>query len=458
MSLTLKSRNGKRFSQLNVRAKFNNSTVSSNVTVTYLEAFKKRIGFRTLIENSLTYRKHHNAIFSATDTIDFMINAAILGYSRFTHMDVLRHDGVFSETMNFKVPSEKVCRDLLLDMPAETANELRQLNKKLLELQAVQEGPREVTLNIDDTVVTVFGHQEGSAIGYNPRYKGRPSYKEKLCIVANTDEVLNVTLESGSSHLNNNFMDFYKSCLDILPKNWYVKRIRVDKAVFDQKNLKEWEDSQVEYVVKVRMNQSVKKIIDYVNQHPAYYPWTEIDRTFSVTEITVPLPAWDRARRFVLIRKKLPREIDGQLTLDADFLFRYEYQAIVTSIDYLSPVEIFNEYNQRCDVENKIDELKDGFAFDQNSQQNRKCNELFLLIKMIACNLHNWFKRSMMPEDVQHHEISTFRRIFYGVPGNLLGKGKYRHISFAPNTFLERIINHIRHRLKAFRLRAAIVA
>jgi hypothetical protein len=109
-------------------------------------------------------------------------------------------------------------------MPAETASELRQLNKKLLELQAAQEGPREVTLNIDDTVATVFGHQEGSTIGYNPRYKGRPSYKEKLCIIANTNEVLNVTLESGSSHLNNNFMDFYKSCLDILPKNWYVSR------------------------------------------------------------------------------------------------------------------------------------------------------------------------------------------------------------------------------------------
>jgi hypothetical protein len=203
------------------------------------------------------------------------------------------------------------------------------------------------------------------------------------------------------------------------------------------------------------MNQSVTKIIDYVNQHPFDYPWTKIDRTFSVTEITVPLPAWVRARRFVLIRKKLPREIDDQLTLDAD-LFWYEYQAIVTSIDYLSPAEIFNEYNQRCDVENKIDELRDGFAFDQNSQQNKKCNELFLLIKMIACNLHNWFKRSMMPDDVQHHKISTFRRIFYGVPGNLLGKGKYRHISFAPNTFLERIINHIRHRLKVFRLRTVI--
>ncbi len=68
----------------------------------------------------------------------------------------------------------------------------------------------------------------------------------------------------------------------------------------------------------------------------------------------------------------------------------YEYQAIVTNIDYLTPEQIFfHEYNQRCNIENKIDELKEGFYFDQNSQTNKKCNELFLLIKkMIAYNLN----------------------------------------------------------------------
>ena len=117
----------------------------------------------------------------------------------------------------------------------------------------------------------------------------------------------------------------------------------------------------------------------------------------------------------------------------------------------MTAAEIFHEYNQRCDVENHIDELKEGFAFDQNSQRNKKCNELFLLLKMIAYNLHNWFKRSILPEEVRHHEISTLRRIFYGVPGNLAGSGRYRHISFAPDSLLERMINHIRHRLNVFR-------
>jgi len=62
----------------------------------------------------------------------------------------------------------------------------------------------------------------------------------------------------------------------------------------------------------------------------------------------------------------------------------------------MTPTEIFYEYNQRCDIENKIDELKEGFAFSKNSQRNKLCNEIFLLIKMIAYNLHNWFKQAIL--------------------------------------------------------------
>lgn len=121
----------------------------------------------------------------------------------------------------------------------------------------------------------------------------------------------------------------------------------------------------------------------------------------------------------------------------------YNYEVIVTNIDYLTPEEIFHEYNQRCDVENKIDEVKEGFAFCENSMINHKANELYLLIKMIAFNISNWFKQAVMPEDVRHHEISTLRRIFFRVSGNICGNGDYRHISFAQNDKLKRIIEFI---------------
>jgi len=62
----------------------------------------------------------------------------------------------------------------------------------------------------------------------------------------------------------------------------------------------------------------------------------------------------------------------------------------------LTAEEVFFDYNQRCDIENKIDELKEGFAFDQNSRRNRDANEMFLLIKMNSLNLHNLFKKTKL--------------------------------------------------------------
>jgi len=236
MSLALNHQKRNSFSKLNPKASFDNDTVSGNLNITYFQAFLEKIGLPEILADCITYEKHHNSIFTTTDIINFMVNATVLGYSRFTHMDLLRIDKVFCDIMDGKVPSEKVCRDLLLDLPKRTTTQIRRANKKVLELQASIEGPREVMLNFDDTVATVFGHQEGSGIGYNPRYKGRPSFKEKIGIIAGTDEVLNVTLENGRNHLNQGFIRFYQYCKLILPKDWIIKRVRVDRGGFDQDN------------------------------------------------------------------------------------------------------------------------------------------------------------------------------------------------------------------------------
>lgn len=48
--------NRKKINRLFAKAKFNNETVSSNVTFTYIEAFKNIIGFSDLIKDTITYK------------------------------------------------------------------------------------------------------------------------------------------------------------------------------------------------------------------------------------------------------------------------------------------------------------------------------------------------------------------------------------------------------------------
>ncbi|MDW7657292.1 MAG: IS1380 family transposase [Bacillota bacterium] len=430
-------------------AKFDNTTVTGYASLGYLENFKQKIGFRQLLESGISYNKYHNARFTTADTLKFMVDATIQGFSRFNHMDELRRDNAYLK-LKGQDPSEKVCRDLLLNLPARTASELRLLNKQLLARKAQSEGCRSVVLNIDDTVCTVYGDQEGAGVGYNPKKNGRQSFKEKVGILASTNEVINLTLENGKHHTNFELEAFIHKCRLLLPEQWHLTRVRIGCGGFDIDNLSYLDEKDLEFVIKCKKYAGIWTIIRTVNSKPHLYPWTAIVEMFSVNEIQAKLPKWEKTYRFVLVRKPVPAKNDKQIKMAG--VDPYEYQVIVTNIDNLTAEEIFHEYNQRCDIENKIDELKDGFAFDQNSQRNKKCNELFLLMKMLAYNIHNWFKSAILPEGWIHYEIQTIRRKFYHLAANICGQGRYRHIRYACDQVIAAMITVVIDRLRRFQL------
>jgi len=448
------------FNQTNLPVSFTDKAISNNVTFTYLADFKKSIGFNQLMADSMNeYEKlkASNSLFSVNSILNFMIDAVILGYTRFSHMEQLRQDNAYTAIIGKDAPSEKVCRDLLKLLPEDASTKLRELNKNLLNLQASNQAIREIMLDFDDTVVTVFGEQEVANIGYNPKYHGRPSFKEKVGLISGSKELVDLTLEEGSHHSNHAFLDFFKKCEETLPNRWLLKRIRCDRGFFDQDNFAYFEEKGYEYVVKAKMTKNVQKIVKYITEHPSEYLWMAADqggKVFHTTDITLPLPTWDKARRFVIIRKTLPTQVEGQIVFDE---CRYEYQAIVTNVDYMTSTEIFHDYNQRCTVETSIDELKTGFAFSENSQLNYKCNEIFMLLKMIAYNLHNWFKLQILPEELRTHRINTLRRILYRTAGIISGNGWYRHITFQTNPWLKRIVGSIQQALYQFQLQTESV-
>lgn len=434
-------------------AKFDNETVTKHASVYYMEAFKKKIHLRPIMENYFTYEKHHNSTFPTVDTLEFMIDASIQGYSRFSHMEELRKDNGYIK-LKSKAPSEKVCRDLLCQLDSRSRSEARMVNKAILSAKAKTEGSRDVSLNIDDTVCTVYGDQEGAGIGYNPSKKGRKSFKEKVGILDTTNELIDSTLEDGKHHTNYQLENFMRKCRLLLPDQWTLKRVRIDCGGFDIKNLTYLDENNMEFLIKCKKYAGIWTIIQTINNKPHLYPWTTVDDMFSVNEIHGLLPNWEKNFRFVVIRKPAKVKDEKQIAMDIPEI-KYDYQVIVTNIEYLTTEEIFHDYNKRCDVENKIDELKEGFAFDQNSRRNKDANEMFLLLKMIAYNLHNWFKTAILPEELSHCEIKTLRRKFYNLAANICGNGRYEHIRYARDEAVEMLITAVIDRLQRFKLSVA---
>lgn len=436
----------RRLRRFNLQVEFDNKSVTAFGNFHTIETFKQAIGVSSIIKDHFSLSKAPNSIYKAEEVLESLIDCCCLGLSRFEHMEALRYDPGYKDLKGIWVfPSEKVFRDLfkLLSSEADThIVELITINQRLIELKSQWEGPKEVTVDYDDTVVTLHGNQQGGEVGYNPRYHGRPSFKVKVSFIDGSSELLSLNLYGGKTHSNGGFLDFFKTTERMLPPNYVLKSVRLDKGFFDQDNFEYFEDQCLEYVCKVPLKENLRNAIELIPEEE----WETKDEYVSLTSRKFVLPSWRKPRRFVIRRMKIEKET-GQLTLPSCEFYRYE--VVVTNMEG-SPQEVMDFYDKRATVENKIDEIKDGFAVEEASQHERARNHAFMLIKAIAYNLMNWFRQAILPEHKSTCEIKTIRREIINVPGNILGAGRYHRIRLAANSVLASIIEAIKRNLDAF--------
>jgi hypothetical protein len=118
---------------------------------------------------------------------------------------------------------------------------------------------------------------------------------------------------------------------------------------------------------------------------------------------------WKKARRIAVIRKA--QMYDGEQTrllLNTD----WEYEAMATNLDW-EPIDLWHFYNQCCCMENYIKEAKRGFSINRISTRGFTANEIDLLIKLLAYNLYDRFKRDCCESVHQGYTIARYRREFF---------------------------------------------
>ena len=82
--------------------------------------------------------------------------------------------------------------------------------------------------DLDSTVVTSFGHQEGAEVGYNPRYRGKRSYDPLLCVEANSSFLWDVELRRGDAGSWAGGEDLLTCCFLSSPSDIREFRARAD--------------------------------------------------------------------------------------------------------------------------------------------------------------------------------------------------------------------------------------
>lgn len=266
-----------------------------------------------------------------------------------------------------------------------------------LEITRMDSTLSNITLDMDSTVITLHGQQQGAARGYNPNKRGRLSHHPLLAFVAEARLVANFWLRPGDAHSANNVLQFIESTLHHLGSK-AVGLLRADSGFFDQAVLKLLEDKRIHYIISARLTQGLQQAIVRNGR------WFALATGLELAEITYQANSWDMASRIVVVRQSIKRKTAPGKTLslfagDPD-IQRWCYGAMVTSLS-LPAAEVWCSYRRRADCKNRIKELKNDFGLDSFSLNSFYATEAALGFAMLAYNLMSVFRQTVMRAKIQ---------------------------------------------------------
>lgn len=140
------------------------------------------------------------------------------------------------------------------------------------------------------------------------------------------------------------------------------------------------------YIIMARMTKTIKMKASGVKD------WVRIDADYSIGEFHAKLQGWDVERRFIVIRERIreSRPAVGRRLFDIP---GYTFRVMVTSMSG-EPSEIWRDYNKRCDMENRIKELKHDLAADDFCIRQFYATEAAFRYVLALFNLLGEFQRA----------------------------------------------------------------
>ncbi|MCK9910113.1 transposase, partial [Microbacteriaceae bacterium K1510] len=118
--------------------------------------------------------------------------------------------------------------------------------------------PSELIMDLDSTVETVYGHQQGAAVGTNPHKPGRKSYHPLMAFEGQSRLCLNAVLRSGNTHSSTDSVDFLRQTFELLGDR-PVKYARFDKGFGGEDFYSLWESKGIGYVGKLKWTERLQK-------------------------------------------------------------------------------------------------------------------------------------------------------------------------------------------------------
>lgn len=389
----------------NVNVTFTAGRLTHFGGVYLLHRFLQQLQLRTFLCLRLQLSERNN-YFSVTERLFALIYPMILGLNTVELSALLGTNGVFQYLTGLpRIPRPNTLRRFLISRADILLPRLRAahniLRSRLLQPYS------SYWLDLDSTVKTLYGNQEGVVKGYNPQHKGKKSYHPLICTEAHFQDCLGGELRYGNASNNQGVMKMLDSVLSIIPRTAKTIRARADAGFYDGDFIAKLSQNNCDFAIVAGRT----KPLQWEILRHRYVPVDEIQST---TEFKYQPQGWEKPYRFVVLREKLTEKRKQQLQLFT--LEKHSYRAMVTNIK-LTPSGVFNFYDGRANLERIVRTLKEDYPFAKAPTNDFLANALYTELSLLAYNIIIWFKRLCLPDDWQSYTVGTLRHRLLLTPG-----------------------------------------
>ena len=361
---------------------------------------------------------------SKRDVLGTLMLGILSGSKRYAHIAGIRGDTVATQALGMRsVVSEDSVRRALkaIELPG----------SEIWMREALMDSVRDAlnrpwVLDMDATIKPLYGHQEGAEVGYNPHKPGRPSHVLHTFWIGNLRLVLDAVLTSGKQHSSGHAKAPLKRLLEELGER-KPALVRGDCGYGNQDIIEICEEHGLPFLLRLRQTANVKRLIERLFRREDWNRASDATQGWQAIEDSIRLSGWSKARRVVVLRRRVKQDIavtikrdGGQLVLALphDSLENnaklWEYTVLVTNAEY-DIAAVGQLYRDRCDCENGFDELKNQWGWGGFTTRDMHRSQITARAVALIYNWWSWYVRAANPK--ARREALTSRPLLLAAVG-----------------------------------------
>ena len=396
--------------------------------------FLDRLGFSELFQRTICHKRNNNATYSLEDGVFLILTGLIGGAFSISKCATLWSGcGVLQRVAGWLcIPDETTLGRLFKEVGGRQISEMETFVHRMRQRvwkKAARTGTSTISLartlwiDVDSSVKTVCGKQEGVAKGFNPHKKGAYSYHPQLAFCTQTKEILQGWLRTGSAYTRNGIVEFIKQLLAQLPDSQRIL-FRGDSGYFVGALLDHLDSLGHGYLIKVKL----KNLVPLLSAQkweaiPGKTGWEHCRFWYKAG-------SWNASRLMVAVRQQ--QEVIPSRQRNLIDPVCYDFFCYVTTENY-TPWQTHKTYGERATSETWIEEAKSQLGLAHLKTHSFLANAALFQSAILAYNTLRWMALSSGNTQLKKWEPESIRVYLIRVAGKLLAGGNQIHIKIPAN-------------------------